>query len=137
MLDRESLLGLGAALGSGLLIGIERERRKGRGPHRAVAGLRTFTLAALTGAAAHLSGHPALVFAGALLVAALVALGYWRERSRDPGITTEVALFSTYIIGVLAVDQPALAAGCAVLVTALLAGRTSLHLFAVRVLSQS
>jgi uncharacterized membrane protein YhiD involved in acid resistance len=44
------LLGLGVALGCGLLIGIERERRKGNGPARSLAGVRTFTLASLGGA---------------------------------------------------------------------------------------
>jgi len=47
-----TLLGFATALGCGLLIGIERERRKGSGPARALAGVRTFTLAALTGAVA-------------------------------------------------------------------------------------
>lgn len=39
------------ALGIGLLIGIERERRKGEGAKRAAAGLRTFAIASLLGAA--------------------------------------------------------------------------------------
>ena len=34
---------LASALGCGLLMGIERERRKGSGPHRALAGVRSFT----------------------------------------------------------------------------------------------
>jgi len=46
------MLGLAVAVGCGLLIGIERERRKGRGPRRGFAGVRTFTLAALLGAVA-------------------------------------------------------------------------------------
>ena len=33
------LVGFAAPLGGGLLMGIERERRKGAGPHRAPAGL--------------------------------------------------------------------------------------------------
>jgi uncharacterized membrane protein YhiD involved in acid resistance len=44
-LGEATLTGLGVALGCGLLIGIERERRKGSGPRRAIAGVRTFTLA--------------------------------------------------------------------------------------------
>ncbi|WP_302175611.1 MgtC/SapB family protein [uncultured Hydrogenophaga sp.] len=47
---------LSCALGCGMLVGIERERRKGSGPHRALAGLRTFTLTCVMGAAAALSG---------------------------------------------------------------------------------
>ena len=46
----DMLLGFAAALGSGLLIGIERERRKGKGPSRALAGVRTFTLITVAGA---------------------------------------------------------------------------------------
>ena len=37
------------ALGIGLLVGVERERRKGEGPRRGVAGLRTFALVGLAG----------------------------------------------------------------------------------------
>lgn len=137
MMTESTLLGLAAALGSGLLIGIERERRKGTGPHRRLAGVRTFSLAALAGAGAQLSGHALLVVAGAALVVALAAVGYRRERSRDPGVTTEIALFITYLIGVVAMSQPSLAAGGAVVVTALLASRGSLHRFSVEVLTES
>ena len=41
------MLNLVVALGIGLLIGAERERRKGTGPARAPAGIRTFTVTAL------------------------------------------------------------------------------------------
>jgi len=78
-----------------------------------------------------------LVIAGAALIVVLAAIGYWRQRSRDPGVTTEVALFITYVIGIVAMDRPALAAGAAVVVAALLASRGSLHRFPVDVLSQS
>lgn len=131
------LIGLAAALGSGLLIGIERERRKGSGPRRAFAGVRTFALASLAGAGAQLSAQPLLLAAGAILIAALAAIGYWRERSRDPGITTEVALFVTYVIGVVSLQRPALAAGAAVVVAALLASRASLHRLSVDALTES
>lgn len=137
MITETTLLGLAAALGSGLLIGVERERRKGTGPHRKLAGVRTFSLVALAGAGAQSSGHISLVVTGAALVAALAAIGYGRERSRDPGVTTEIALFITYVIGVIAVGQPSLAAGGAVIVTALLASRGSLHRFSVEALTQS
>jgi uncharacterized membrane protein YhiD involved in acid resistance len=39
-LNQDALLSL--ALGVGLLIGVERERRKGHGPNRRFAGVRTF-----------------------------------------------------------------------------------------------
>ncbi len=135
--DEQLLYGLAAALGGGLLIGIERERRKGFGRHRSLAGVRTFTLASLTGAAAGLLGSPLLEFAGGALVVVLAAIGRWRERTRDPGITTELALFTTYLIGLLAVRRPGLAAGGAVLIAGLLASRRTLHRFSVDLLTES
>jgi uncharacterized membrane protein (DUF4010 family) len=122
-------LTLAVALGCGLLIGVERERRKGMGPGRALAGLRSFALVCVTGAAAALTQIDGLVVAGALFVGALGVVAYWRDRSDDPGITTEVALMLTYLIGVICTWSlplaPALAAG----LTVLLAGRERMHRF--------
>ena len=70
----DTLVGLAVALGSGILIGIDRERRKGQGEQRAAAGLRTFAAAALAGALAHLLPAEGLVPIGAALVAALAAI---------------------------------------------------------------
>ena len=53
------LLNLVVALGIGLLIGAERERRKGEGPARAPAGIRTFTVASLAGASQRDGGRRA------------------------------------------------------------------------------
>jgi len=121
---------LAGALGSGLLMGIERERRKGRGPQRAFAGVRTFTLAALGGAAAALWGGMALVAVGAALVAALAVAAYVRDRSGDPGVTTEVALWLAYVIGVVCAHSLPMGAALAVVATGLLAARDALHRFA-------
>lgn len=121
---------LAAALGCGLLIGIERERRKGEGPGRALAGLRTFALTSVTGAATALTQIEGLIVAGALFVAALAVVAYVRDRSDDPGVTTEVALLLTYLIGVLCHWSLPLAAGLAVGLTALLFSRERLHRFA-------
>lgn len=141
--------GLAAALGGGLLIGLERERRKGRGPRREAAGIRSFTLAALGGGIAQALAQPALVALGAAVVGALVAVAYFASRRpqaqgkapgqppADPGLTTELALFITYLVGVLSVQQPVLGAGTAVVVAALLAGRERLHRFATQALSQA
>lgn len=125
---------LAVALGCGLLVGVERERRKGRGPDRGFAGLRSFALAAVVGAAAALTALPALVVTGAAFVAALTLLAYARDRSGDPGVTTEIALLLTYLIGVLAVPAPGLAAALAVALTALLASRQRLHQWVVQTL---
>ncbi len=137
-------LGLAAALGGGLLIGLERERRKGRGDQREAAGIRSFALAALGGGLAQTLQQPVVVALGALLVAALAAVAYWKSRERvpgqpapDPGLTTELALFITYLVGVLAVQQPALGAGAAAVVAGMLAARERLHRLATQVLSQA
>lgn len=125
-----TLATLATALGCGLLVGLDRERRKLRGPRRPLAGLRTFALTSVSGAAAMLSGLHELVAVGALLVVGLAVVGYLRNRTDDPGVTTEVALFLTYLIGVLCVHSQLLAAGLAVVLTALLTEREALHRFA-------
>lgn len=128
-LTSSDIAGMAVAAGCGLLIGIDRERRKGSGPARAFAGLRSFVLAAWSGALAQALGGGLVLVAG-LLVLVLTALAYWRDRSDDPGITTELALFISFLLGVAAVDNPALAAGAAVLTAALLHWRSPLHHFA-------
>lgn len=139
-------LGLATAFGSGLLIGLERERRKGQGAQRRAAGIRSFTLAALGGGIAQALGQPQLVALGALLVALLATVAYWKSRDPgpdrtardpDPGLTTELALFITYLVGVLAVQQPAFGAAAAVVVATLLAAREKLHRFASELLTQA
>lgn len=130
-------IGLAVALGAGLLIGLERERRKGQGGDRAAAGLRSFMVASLAGALAASAAQPGLVAVATLGVSALAAVSYWRSSRRDPGLTTELALIVTCLIGALAVTQPALAAAAATLLAALLAARERLHLFATRVLTEA
>ncbi len=137
-------LGLAAALGGGLLIGLERERRKRRGPQREAAGIRSFALAALGGGVAQVLGQPTLVALGGFVVAMLVGVAYWKSREPrpgrpdgDPGLTTELALFITYLVGVLSVQAPVLGAGAAAVVAGLLAARERLHHFATRLLSDA
>ncbi len=121
---------LAGALGSGLLMGIERERRKGSGPQRALAGVRSFALASLAGATAALLGSGWLVAVGAAFVAALGVVASARDRSGDPGVTTEIALWLSYAIGVVCTVSLPTAAALAVAVTGLLAARDALHRFA-------
>ena len=73
---------LACALGCGLLMGIERERRKGSGPGRGPAGIRTFSIASLAGGVAAVLGSAPLVVVGAVFVAALGLLGAWRDTSQ-------------------------------------------------------
>jgi uncharacterized membrane protein (DUF4010 family) len=131
-----ALTSLALALGVGLLIGVERERRKGHGPTRQFAGVRTFSLVALVGAGSQLLAQPWLTVVAAALVAALAVVSHFKGRSADPGVTTEIALFLTFLLGVLAVPYPAVAAGGGVLVAGLLAARGPLQQFATRTLSE-
>ncbi|WP_269079170.1 MgtC/SapB family protein [Phenylobacterium zucineum] len=125
------------ALGLGLLIGAERERRKIEKAVPAAAGIRTFTVAALAGGLGQLVGGPVLTAVIVAAVGAFVALGYWRTRREDdPGLTTEIALVVTALLGALAIADPALAAGGGVAVAVVLAGRTQLHHFVGEVLTE-
>ncbi|MGA7657390.1 MAG: DUF4010 domain-containing protein [Methylocella sp.] len=130
------ILSLAVALGIGLLIGTERERRKGTGPERSAAGLRTFTLASLTGAVSFIAGGAPLLAVTTAGIFGLAALGYWRRVTDDPGLTTEVALVSATVLGGFAVARPGLAAGIAVAIAIVLNARTALHRFARSVLSE-
>lgn len=127
-----SLLPWAAALGAGLLIGIERERSQ---PQEAPTGLRSFVLAALAGATAAAIGMPALALALAAF-GLLTLAGYVQTRAADPGLTTEFALVLTVLLGALAQQAPALAAGLAVLTAGILAAKALLHRFVRNVLSQ-
>ena len=129
-------LNLAAALGIGLLIGIERERRKGEGPLRRAAGIRTFAVASLLGAVSQMLGGTVLLAAAALGTALLTAIAYWRRHDEDPGLTTEVALLLTLLLGGLAMVIPALAAGLGVLLAVLLFARGWLHHFARTLLTE-
>lgn len=130
-------MGLLVALGIGLLIGAERERRKQDQPGAGVAGIRTFTAAALAGAVSLQVGGLALVSATTLVIGALVAVSYWSARdSQDPGLTTEVALVLTLLLGALATKAPAVAAMGGVATAIVLAARTPLQRFVGSVLSE-
>ena len=128
-LSGDTLLSFAIALGIGLLIGIDRERQKGEGPTRAAAGVRTFALAALVGAVAGAINSDALMAAALLGVVALTGLSYWRSSVEDPGLTGEMALALTALLGMLSISQPALAAATGVVVAGVLHSREFLHRF--------
>jgi uncharacterized membrane protein (DUF4010 family) len=130
------ILNLAVALGIGLLIGAERERRKGEGPSRSPAGIRTFSVTSLAGAISFIVGGAVLLAVVTAGVIILTVAAYWRGREDDPGLTTEIALILTVILGGLSVQQPALAAGLAVTVAVLLAARSRLHHFVGSVLTE-
>lgn len=116
--------GLAAALGLGLLIGVERERRKGAGA--GAAGVRTHALLALAGATAALIGPWIIMLAGAG-VAALSVASYLRSKPDDAGLTSEIAILLTYLLGALAIAQPLVAVALGVAVAVLLASKSGLH----------
>jgi uncharacterized membrane protein (DUF4010 family) len=130
------IVSLAAALGIGLLIGTERERRKGEGPQRSAFGLRTFALASLAGALSFILGGALLLAVAIGAILGLAALAYWRGAAAHPGLTTEIALLSTVLLGGLSITRPGLSAALAVVVAILLNARTALHRFARAVLSE-
>jgi uncharacterized membrane protein (DUF4010 family) len=135
-LDSQSLLSVCVAVGIGLLIGAERERRKGSGPNRSAAGIRTFAVVAFAGAVAMVLGDVLLMAVVTLLVGGFTLVTYRRQPTEDPGITTEVALIATCLIGGLATDQPLFAAAIGVALAGLLAARQQIHHFVRGVLSK-
>lgn len=133
MVDLDTLRGLAVAVGIGLLVGVERERRRAEDGH-GVAGVRTFALIALAGALAEQVGGIGIALAGGFV--ALAALAAYRgSRDADPGLTTEVAMLVVFLLGVLAMRELALAAGLGVGVALLLAAKSRVHRFVQRVLT--
>ena len=130
-------LRIGVALAIGLLIGAERERRKGSGPGRGAAGIRTFAITAVLGAVSLEIGGAVLLAVVTASVAGLIVISYLRTRQQDPGVTTEAALILTLLLGALAMRQPALASAIAVVVAILLVARSRIHHFVQSVLSTS
>jgi uncharacterized membrane protein (DUF4010 family) len=124
------------ALGIGLLLGVERERRKGRGADRGPAGIRTFALVSfLGGLSLHVGGVAAAAVALAVVGLAAVA-GYVMSSDEDPGLTTEIALLVDFLLGALAQRNTGLAAGLGVGTAILLAGRQRMHVLVRDTLSE-
>lgn len=119
------LLGFSSALGLGLLIGLVRERSHGVGAHT-IAGLRTHALAALAAAVSAWLGPPVFLLVLGV-VGLLAALAYRATHAADPGLTSEIALLLTFLLGGLAMRSAALATGLAVLVAMLLYAKEPLH----------
>jgi uncharacterized membrane protein (DUF4010 family) len=111
----------------GALIGAERERRKGEGPARSSAGIRTFTITSIAGAVAFTLGGIVLLAVVTASVAMMTVVSYWRSQEEDPGLTTEVVLILTTLLGGLCIQSPQMAAATAVTVTVLLYSKEWLH----------
>ncbi len=134
-MDKPLLMRLALALGIGLIVGIERgwnSRLEASGQR--TAGLRTFALTGLLGGAlAALGGtHPIVLAAGVLVVGAFVIAVYvvTAPAMQDFGMTTELALISTFTLGALAVlGAPFEASAAAILIALVLGLKTEVHGF--------
>lgn len=121
------ILNMVSAIAVGLLIGAERERRKGEGPERSPAGIRTFAIASTAGAAAFSLGGVTLLAVVTACVAAMICVAYAKRLHQDPGLTTEIVLLLAVLLGGLCIPSPQMAAAIAVAVTGLLYTKTWLH----------
>lgn len=130
------LLNLVSAVAVGALIGAERERRKGEGAARSPAGIRTFTITSISGAVAFALGGVVLLAVLTACVAALVAVSYWRAQDQDPGLTTEIVLVLTALLGGMCMQAPQTAAAIAVTVAVLLYVKAWLHNLVIKVISK-
>lgn len=132
-MDRPLLLRLAVALGVGLIVGIERgwnSRLEASGQR--TAGLRTFALAGLLGGvlAALAGADPVVLAAGLVVVGGFVIAVYvvTAPGMQDFGMTTELALVTTFALGALAVlGAPFEAAAAAILIALVLGLKTEAH----------
>ena len=122
----------GLAVIVGVLIGLEREMREAGGR---TMGIRDFIFFALIGAiSAFLAQHfdalwfIALGFSGLLTI---VLSGYWADREHGPGITTELAAFVVFFLGVLIMfNAQVLAIALAILTLGVLFPKAAINQFA-------
>lgn len=128
LMDNAHWLNLAVALGIGLLIGAERERSKGDGGDSTIAGVRTFTIASLLGAVST-SVNFWLLVVSIICVTVFVATAYFSRKDDDPGLTTEISLVFTVILGGLAMTTASMAASLAVAAAILLAAKQPIHGF--------
>lgn len=136
MIDQAHWLNLAVALGIGLMIGAERERRKVSVDERrqsgssdsSIAGVRTFTIASLLGAVST-SVNIWLLVTSIVCVTVFVATTNFASKNEDPSLTTQVSLIFTVILGGLAMSDASLSASLAVAAAILLAAKEPIHWF--------
>ncbi|MEN8641062.1 MgtC/SapB family protein [Pseudomonas sichuanensis] len=136
MLDTLNVGHGAVALGIGMLVGLERERKKRRDEEPAAAGLRTFAITALLGYVSMLLAGAVLVGTTSLGLVLLLCLQYRHSPRKAPDVTGEIALLLVLVLGALSVAEPELAAAAGVVSTVLLALRRELHHFVLQQLSE-
>jgi len=124
----ENVVSFAVALAIGLLVGAEREARKGQGDQAIAAGVRTMMLIAMAGALGATLG-PVALGVGAAFVAGAALAKYLGSRADDPGLTSEVAMVVVYLLGALATEERVLAAGLGVVAALVLASKDRAHAF--------
>lgn len=149
-MDGERFSALAVALGVGFLIGLQREKsaaEEKKEDSRPLGGVRTYPLIALAGAlTVLLSARLGAWIVGAGFVAILIplTLAYADElkHGRDRGITSEIALVVTYLLGCMTTadgvsgstrERLLSCAAIAVAVTALLSYKDPLHALAAKI----
>ncbi|AVD82875.1 hypothetical protein C4Q28_12250 [Pseudomonas sp. SWI6] len=136
MLDAVNISHGAVALGIGMLVGLERERKKGRNEDHAAAGLRTFAITALLGYVSMLLAGPMLVGFASLGLVLMLCMHYHKHADRDPEVTSEIALLLVLTLGALSLEEPELATAVGVVLTLLLALRRELHHFVLQQLNE-
>jgi uncharacterized membrane protein (DUF4010 family) len=137
MFDLDLAIRLGAALGLGLLLGLERERK--RDAELLFGGVRTFALIALLGALGAFMQRDLdqgwLILAAFVALSALVIVSYATTAGRgEVGITTEITALLAFIVGALCGwKQVGVASVATVVCLLLLALKDFLHRLARRV----
>ncbi|MFW2177610.1 MULTISPECIES: MgtC/SapB family protein [unclassified Moraxella] len=124
------------AVGCGMLIGIERERHNTARGKPSFAGFRTYVLMSLMGAMSFLFGV-ATGIVGLMFASGVALVSQSKNTHESPGITSEVALVMSFLIGALCVWQPLVATSSAVIVTGFLLSKSSLDNFASRWLTEA
>lgn len=127
-IDNALWLNYAVALGIGLLIGAERERNNVASHSKAVAGIRTFTIAALLGAVS-ITVNFWLLVVSLVCTTIFTSTAYFLHKEDDPGLTTEMTLIFTVILGALAMSAASFAASLAVAAAILLAAKEPIHAF--------
>ena len=137
MFDLDLALRFGAAIGLGLLLGLERERK--RDAELLFGGVRTFALIALLGAVGGFVERELyqgwLLLVAFVAVSALVVVSYISSAARGAlGITTEISALLAFIVGALcAWDRVGVASVATVVGLLLLTLKDYLHRLARRV----
>jgi uncharacterized membrane protein (DUF4010 family) len=122
----------------GFFLGLEREISSKGKTH---VGSRDFTLFALLGAVSAFAAaryeNPTLSIVALVGFLALLVSGYWVDRKKGPGLTTEVAALLTFFLGVLIIEEAIeIAIALAIVLAAVLYSKRRIRAFRTRIKGQ-